>query len=662
MTGPRPADLLRHLEVPDRELLARFVASRDQGAFAQLVRRHGPVVLGVCRKITGHPQDAEDAFQAAFLVLARKAASVANPDLLGNYLYGVAVRVAQRARRSASRRRAHEVQVATMPDPAVSEPSPHPDVGPVLHGELSKLPACYRDAIVLCDLRGVSRSDAAAALGVPEGTLSSRLANGRKKLADRLARRGVSLSVAAVPAALGEGRAAVPELLIGKTCGLVADWGAGAVVPAPVSRLAAGGFDVKKAFVMGVGVVALAAAGVVFAGRPAQEPPKPPEPPKKVVVAEKPDNDPKAATFTADPRLTHRISVSVDPRSYLHWNSQGTRIALFGSAEDVRAADPKKFTPGVVVITPERGAATSTWYQPHELVGFTPDGRSVVVEHREYNLLSGYHRLFVHDVEAEPRKTQTIDIPADRSSGYAFARDGKTFRTVASLSEEDSGAPVLEVRDVDITSGRVVKKVLRVPGVTFGLSPDGKRLAVLESGNGTVVVHDADTESKRVAELPAQVDKDLPPASPSNYRLIFSADGRRLVVSWGPNSTFVINADTGKLEPRLERLAFAETSPQPHAFTADGRLLALRGRRYSLRKKAGDRGQAVIQWTGSFVCVWDTQTGKALKIWEQQGVTDRVAAIGFSPAGPILATVEKAGEFTSRLGLWDFAAEVPGKK
>src|ERR1700759_1381057 len=119
MIAGRPSEILRQLEeckTPDRELLARFVRDRDQSAFAELVRRHGPVVLGVCRRVTGHPQDAEDAFQAVFLILARKAAAIRNPDLLGNWLYGAAVRVAQTARRSSTRRRAREVSVNAMPD------------------------------------------------------------------------------------------------------------------------------------------------------------------------------------------------------------------------------------------------------------------------------------------------------------------------------------------------------------------------------------------------------------------------------------------------------------------------------------------------------------------------------------------------------------------
>ena len=241
MTGP--ADILRRLEhagPTDRELLARFVQQQDQSAFAELVRRHGPIVVGVCRRVTGHPQDAEDAFQAVFLILAQKAVRIDNPELLGNWSYGVAVRVAQKARRSAARRRAREVAVSHLPDPP-AQPSPaFPELRPILDEELAALPAWYRDAILLCDLRGLSREEAAALLGVPEGTLSSRLTNGRKKLAAQLTKRGVALSVAALPAMVVEAQAgvAVPGELLTKTCGLVADWSAGGAVPGPLARLA----------------------------------------------------------------------------------------------------------------------------------------------------------------------------------------------------------------------------------------------------------------------------------------------------------------------------------------------------------------------------------------------------------------------------------------
>ena len=183
-------------EAADRDLLDRFVRLRDQDAFAELVRRHGRMVLAVGRRVTGHPQDAEDAFQAAFLVLARRAGQLNRPDQLANWLYGVAYRTALEAR--AARRRVWERPMSPLPEPiASSPPDDTGDLRRLIDDELAKLPDKYRSAVVLCDLEGVSRTEAASRLRIPEGTLSSRLAYARKLLATRLTRRGISSSVPA---------------------------------------------------------------------------------------------------------------------------------------------------------------------------------------------------------------------------------------------------------------------------------------------------------------------------------------------------------------------------------------------------------------------------------------------------------------------------------
>jgi RNA polymerase sigma factor (sigma-70 family) len=220
----------------DQELLAGFVAGRDEESFAEIVRRHGAMVLSVCRRVTGQPQDAEDAFQAAFLVLARRAAQIGRPELLGNWLYGVAYRTALEAR--AARRRVKEQQpVSAVPEPAAPEsPEDTADLRRVIDEELARLPDKYRAAVVLCDLEGVSRKDAAEKLRVPEGTLSSRLAHARKVLAARLSRRGVCASgvVIATTLARDAGAAAVPTTVVHSTARAAARFAGGGAVPPEV--------------------------------------------------------------------------------------------------------------------------------------------------------------------------------------------------------------------------------------------------------------------------------------------------------------------------------------------------------------------------------------------------------------------------------------------
>jgi RNA polymerase sigma factor (sigma-70 family) len=265
----------------DGQLLRRFVATRDEAAFATLLHRHGSMVLGVCRRILRHAQDAEDAFQATFLVLARKASAVRR-GALASWLYAVAYRTALQARARRSRRQAHERQVGPMPHPEVM-PSQAQDWRPVLDRELGRLGEDQRAVLVLCDLEGRSRKEAAHLLGLPEGTLSSRLARARQVLARRLGRQGVSLPAGALVAALAEGAsAAVPARLAATTVRAAVMLAAGRAAAAPAAALMR---EVLKAMLLTklkLVVAAVLVAGALGAGglvyRAAAQPPAPKQP------------------------------------------------------------------------------------------------------------------------------------------------------------------------------------------------------------------------------------------------------------------------------------------------------------------------------------------------------------------------------------------------
>jgi RNA polymerase sigma factor (sigma-70 family) len=281
MTSSATSKAIQHLRravlvrdgagLTDGQLLDRFIERRDETAFAALVKRHGALVWGVCRRLLSH-HDAEDAFQATFLVLCRKAASVRPRHMLANWLYGVAHRTALHAKRTAGRRRAKERQVAEMPQPAVPEPELWKDLQPVLDQELSRLPDSYRVVLVLCDLEGNTRKGAARQLGCPEGTVAGRLARARALLAKRLARRGVVLSGGALAAVLSQrvALASVPTSVVSatiKAAGLCAAGPAAAgVVPANVAALTEGVLQTMLLAKLKAAIAVLLMAGVVCLG------------------------------------------------------------------------------------------------------------------------------------------------------------------------------------------------------------------------------------------------------------------------------------------------------------------------------------------------------------------------------------------------------------
>ena len=222
------APLLQHLRraasptdggLTDGQLLEAFVTARDEAAFEALVRRHGPMVLGVCCRILRDTHDAEDAFQATFLVLARKAGSIHKQPSVGSWLYGVAYRISRQAQRRLARqgRREHP-----RPEALPERPDPYPEPGQevslrealaILDEELGRLPEKFRAPVVLCYLQGKTNEEAARELGCPAGTVFSRLSRGREMLRHRLTRRGMVLS-ASVLARLADPNAAPAGALV----------------------------------------------------------------------------------------------------------------------------------------------------------------------------------------------------------------------------------------------------------------------------------------------------------------------------------------------------------------------------------------------------------------------------------------------------------------
>jgi RNA polymerase sigma factor (sigma-70 family) len=263
---------LRHAadaaEADDAALLQRFVARRDEDAFAALLQRHGPLVLAVCRRALRQRADAEDAFQATFLVLARKAGSIRQQDALAAWLHRVALNISRTIKAAAARRQAHERQVADMAQAAPSDDVELRDWQSVLHEEVDQLPEKHRVPVVLCYLQGLTHEEAARHLGWPVGSVKGRLARARERLRARLGHRGLTLTGAALTAALAEGAAAAaPPALLCLTFRSALAFAAGReVVSARALALAKGALQTMTAKKLLHATLVLLAVGLFGAG------------------------------------------------------------------------------------------------------------------------------------------------------------------------------------------------------------------------------------------------------------------------------------------------------------------------------------------------------------------------------------------------------------
>jgi RNA polymerase sigma factor (sigma-70 family) len=400
--------LLRHIHTlavgprapqrTDRQLLDDFAARRDESAFTALVARHGPMVLRVCRRVLGHEQDAEDAFQATFLVLARGAPSIRRREALADWLHGVAYRTAMKAKRGAARRRNHEARLRGRVPEAAPGPS-WDEVQAVLDEEVRRLPEPFRAAFTLCVLEGKSGPQAAVELGCREGTVASRVARARQRLRRRLARRGIKLSalLAALSVAAGTGTAGVPALLTETAVrsGLLVAAGGTAArdVPPHVAELAAGAtraMSLTKGTIATVVLLtaALFAAGVAGFARQGPAPEKA-TPAAKAAAAPAPPTDAEPHGTKEGPKESLTFAGRVlDPDGK---PVAGATLSVWTSAAKRDAPRPRQTTgkdgrfrvsvrradlqPQAVVVATAEGYGLD-WA---ELNGSAPEGREVTL-------------------------------------------------------------------------------------------------------------------------------------------------------------------------------------------------------------------------------------------------------------------------------------------
>ena len=318
MRGGRDAEAMRRVrtlfgagrvgDCSDGELLGRFVDHRDEDAFGALVERHGAMVMRVCQGVLRDIDEAQDAFQATFLVLAEKAGTIRRRESAACWLHGVAVRVASNARSASARRRRHERRFAERAAmPAVGPVEGDDEAASAIHEEIGRLPERYRRPIVLCHLEGMTHEAAAQRLGWPVGTVRSRLARGRDRLRDRLARRGLSTAIVASPIA---GSTPIPGTLLETTIGAAMQFAAGesmagGPISAAVIALANGASNAMfmskiKGIATAVALVGFGATGAVSLARmgpgPVDSPGDGADPAVGSIAAEEPpgqDQDPK---------------------------------------------------------------------------------------------------------------------------------------------------------------------------------------------------------------------------------------------------------------------------------------------------------------------------------------------------------------------------------
>jgi RNA polymerase sigma factor (sigma-70 family) len=383
---------------PDAALLHRFQTVQDPAAFTALVRRHGPLVLNVCQRVLQNAHDAEDAFQATFLVLVRKARSISKNASLGSWLYKVAYRIAIRARRSAMRRYTQEMLAARVPVIEADPLREWYELEPVLDEEVHRLPEKYRAPFVLCYLQGKTYDEVAQELNCPKGTVSTRLTHARERLRDCLVRRGVVLGTGAMAFELARqsGMAAVPAPLLASTTQAAVQFAAGPLAAGALSAQTAAltqgalyGLWVAQVKIVAGAVLAAALLGagtgaVVYRQAHRSSGPsdrastsRVPGPPVAADRAAETDSDRLAGTWSIISWTTGRGPLPLTPDDKLVIACPSVTVISGGSVEELTTALDETKTPKQCTLT-LRSGETLTVCQTR-----APDPRPIEFSTRE---------------------------------------------------------------------------------------------------------------------------------------------------------------------------------------------------------------------------------------------------------------------------------------
>jgi RNA polymerase sigma factor (sigma-70 family) len=674
--------ILRHLrqhiagtglhELTDRQLLERFAHHRDETAFAALVQRHGPMVRLACRRVLGRPEDAEDAFQAAFMVLARKAASVAWRESVGGWLYQTAHRVAAEARSRNARRDALDKRAARERQPASTNQESLLEVCDVLHESLEELPARYREPLALCYLHGLTRDQAAQTLGWSLRTLDRRLAQGRERLRRVLTRRGVTLPAAFLAGALSStaAEAAVSASLMAATMRAAVSFAARdvelrAAVPAAAAALANSVLcttaSIWPRVVALLALVLLLAVGTLgaFVGVPGTAGPARVSREDSAEVREpagipKEDEKPPARKDRlGDPlppgavarmgssrlrHLTHMANlgavVSPDSKTLITTSEDGVRAwsmttgkLLYQFRDDfdfhpVFSPNGKRLAmignSAIYLRDPATGRklqripATGEFPTRPGLLAYSADGRRLAVALDKGDI------VILDPATGKPTISLDVRLAGKIRDDYflVFSADGRTLLSMGRAPDSRD-----TICHWDIATGKLLKRV--VPDYagfrpTVTLSPDGRLVAVPTRGPVTLF----DTQTGKI-HCTLQGERNR-----ATYGLAFSPDSKTLATASSERGEADATASlwdtaTGKLRRRFRVPMAAMTHLQ---FSSDGRLLLIPG--------------------GCLVRLWDIATGN--EILDQPAHTYGVRSLAFTPDG---RSIVSGGGETIRV--WD---------